>query len=112
MTSRRGPGVPPPRRRGRLPPPPPPPPPPQRSPTPTLPGVARASTDTQRSSFGMTGEASEVFADPAIIVPARRPQIAHMLAPMLSLDPAKLLQLLARPGPFSVLAHNVTPDRA
>ncbi|MCW2937289.1 MAG: Peptidoglycan glycosyltransferase [Actinomycetia bacterium] len=78
----------------------------------TLPAVRGAITDAQGFPFAMTVEAREVFADPAIIVPAQRPQIAQMLAPMLSMDQAKLLQLLAKPGQFSVLAHNVTPDRA
>jgi len=48
-----------------------------------------------------------VFADPGMIQPARRDQVARQLAPVLGMGPGQLLQLINRPGHFVYLKHTI-----
>ncbi|MFZ0919849.1 MAG: penicillin-binding protein 2 [Candidatus Dormiibacterota bacterium] len=52
----------------------------------------------------------DVFADPALVATADRPQVAGMLAPILQLSPAQILRALNQPNQFDYLAKTVSQD--
>ncbi|WP_051466886.1 peptidoglycan D,D-transpeptidase FtsI family protein [Actinomadura oligospora] len=78
-----------------------------------LPAVRGDITDAQGNPLAMTVEARLIYADPSVIKPEKRQQIAGALAPMLGLDQAVLMKRLSRPNSrYEVLAHGVRPDQA
>ncbi len=52
----------------------------------------------------------DVFADPALVATADRPQVAGMLAPILQLSSAQILRALNQPNQFDYLAKGVSQD--
>uniref|UniRef100_UPI0031E23A97 peptidoglycan D,D-transpeptidase FtsI family protein n=2 Tax=Actinomadura kijaniata TaxID=46161 RepID=UPI0031E23A97 len=79
----------------------------------TLPAGRGDITDVQGNSLAMTVEARGIFADPYIIKPEKRQQIAGALAPILGKDPAEIIKVISRPNTrFQYLAHGVPPDQA
>ncbi|MEV5575214.1 penicillin-binding transpeptidase domain-containing protein [Spirillospora sp. NPDC052269] len=78
-----------------------------------LPAVRGDITDAQGNALAMTVEARLIYADPSVIKPEKRQQIAGTLAPMLGLDQAAVLKRMSRPNSrYEVLAHGVRPDQA
>ena len=52
----------------------------------------------------------DVFADPALVATADRPQVAGMLAPILQLSSAQILRALNQPNQFDYLAKAVSQN--
>ncbi|MCW2947258.1 MAG: Peptidoglycan glycosyltransferase [Actinoallomurus sp.] len=80
-----------------------------------LPAVRGPITFAQGQYLAMTVDARVIYADPVMVRPDQRNQIATSLASMFGLDPADLLKKLM-PGRkmnrYVELVHHVEPDRA
>ncbi|MBA9006506.1 peptidoglycan D,D-transpeptidase FtsI family protein [Thermomonospora cellulosilytica] len=77
-----------------------------------LPAVRGDITDADGHPLAKTVEARAVYADPALIEPAQRQRVVAALAPLLSMDPAKVLAKISTSGSrFVYLARGVSPDQ-
>ncbi len=80
-----------------------------------LPAVRGPITFAGGQSLAMTVDARVIYADPVMVEPAKRGEIAAALASMFGLNSADLLRKLT-PGPklnrYVELVHHVQPDRA
>ncbi|GAA2100970.1 peptidoglycan D,D-transpeptidase FtsI family protein [Actinomadura alba] len=78
-----------------------------------LPATRGEITDAQGTKLAMTVEAQAIFADPVMVRPGERQRIVEALAPMLGLDPAKVLKAISTPDSrFEYIVHGVKPDQA
>jgi cell division protein FtsI (penicillin-binding protein 3) len=85
----------------------------QRLVTIDLPANRGQITDVRGEPLAMTVDARAVYADPSMIDPARRAEIAARLSPLLGLPPPDVLKAISTPNTrFKYLAHGVKPDRA
>ncbi|ROO83957.1 peptidoglycan synthetase FtsI [Actinocorallia herbida] len=77
-----------------------------------LPAVRGTITDASGRPLALTQEARGVFADPSLIDPAKRTEVAARLSSMLGLDVQKVLEAISTPDSrYVVLAHSVTPEK-
>ncbi|MDX6743077.1 penicillin-binding protein 2 [Actinocorallia sp. A-T 12471] len=77
-----------------------------------LPAVRGIITDASGAPLALTQEARGVFADPSMIDPAKRTEIAARLSSMLGLDVQQVLEAISTPKTRYVpLAHAVTPEK-
>jgi cell division protein FtsI (penicillin-binding protein 3) len=80
-----------------------------------LPAIRGPITFAEGQPLAMTVDARVVYADPVMVAPAQRQQIATSLGSMFGLDPGELMRKLV-PGPgqnrYVELVHHVEPDRA
>jgi cell division protein FtsI (penicillin-binding protein 3) len=80
-----------------------------------LPAVRGPITFAQGQALAMTVDARVIYADPMMVRPDQRNQIATSLASMFGLDPGDLLQKLMpgrKKNRYVELVHHVEPDRA
>ncbi|WP_460302620.1 peptidoglycan D,D-transpeptidase FtsI family protein [Actinocorallia aurea] len=77
-----------------------------------LPATRGTITDAAGRPLALTQEARGVFADPSLIEPARRTEVAARLSSMLGLDVQDVLDAVSTPNSrYVVLAHSVTPEK-
>jgi cell division protein FtsI (penicillin-binding protein 3) len=80
-----------------------------------LPAIRGPITFAKGQPLAMTVDARVVYADPVMVVPGQRQQIATSLGSMFGLDPAELMRKLvpgSKQNRYVELVHHVEPDRA
>lgn len=78
----------------------------------TLPATRGVITDASGKPLALTVDARVVYADPSLIDPRQRDEIAADLASILDVSAAQIRDHLDAPGQFVPLARGVSPDRA
>ncbi|MQA83526.1 MAG: penicillin-binding protein 2 [Streptosporangiales bacterium] len=77
-----------------------------------LPANRGTITDAHGQPLAMTMDARAVFADPGLVEPGKKDEIAGALAPLLDVPAGEIREKLDTPGRFVYLAREVSPERA